>query len=81
MAYKISGVGKRSKSAAMSLTMPTAQEANAKAQGLRSNGRARFAGGCRRLSFRVHFMSRSPFQPETILLKLRFPRVAPSAAG
>jgi len=41
MAYKIIGVGKRSKSAAMSLTAPTAQEANAKAQGLRSNGSGR----------------------------------------
>jgi hypothetical protein len=38
MAYKISGVGKRSKSAAMNLTARTAQEANAKAQGLQSNG-------------------------------------------
>jgi hypothetical protein len=36
MAYTISGVGKRS--AAMSLTAQTAHEANAKAQGLQSNG-------------------------------------------
>jgi hypothetical protein len=35
MAYTISGVGKSSRSPAMSLT---AQEANAKAQGLQSNG-------------------------------------------
>jgi hypothetical protein len=38
MAYTISGVGKSSRSAAMSLTAQTAQEANAKAQGLQSNG-------------------------------------------
>jgi hypothetical protein len=38
MAYTISGVGKRSKSAAISLTVGTAQEADAKAQGLQSNG-------------------------------------------
>ena len=36
MTYTISGVGKRS--AAMSLTAQTAHEANAKAQGLQSNG-------------------------------------------
>jgi hypothetical protein len=38
MAYTISGVGKSSRSPAMSLTAQTAQEANAKAQGLQSNG-------------------------------------------
>jgi hypothetical protein len=38
MAYTISGVGKRSRSAAISLTAGTAKEANAKAQGLQSNG-------------------------------------------
>jgi hypothetical protein len=38
MAYTISGVGKRSRSAAISLTVGTTQEANAKAQGLQSNG-------------------------------------------
>jgi hypothetical protein len=38
MAYTIGGVGKRSRSAAISLTAGTAKEANAKAQGLQSNG-------------------------------------------
>jgi len=38
MAYTISGVGKRSRSAAICLTAETTQEANAKAQGLQSNG-------------------------------------------
>jgi hypothetical protein len=38
MAYTISGVRKSSRSAAMNLTARTAQEANAKAQGLQSNG-------------------------------------------
>jgi hypothetical protein len=37
MAYTISGVGKSSRTA-MKLTAGTAQEANAKAQGLQSNG-------------------------------------------
>jgi hypothetical protein len=38
MAYTINGAGKRSRSATMNLTAQTAQEANAKAQGLQSNG-------------------------------------------
>jgi hypothetical protein len=38
MDYKISGVRKSSRSAAISLTARTAQDANAKAQGLQSNG-------------------------------------------
>jgi hypothetical protein len=38
MTYTISGVGRGSRRGAMSLTAQTAQEADAKAQGLQSNG-------------------------------------------
>jgi hypothetical protein len=38
MSYTISGVGKSSRSPAISLTAQSTQEANAKAQGLQSNG-------------------------------------------